>query len=402
MILKRGLFNRRVFSQSLLALTVNVGGLLSGRLTVIFQPLFTAHTWILAIFPLVLTVRGGTSGILSGKLGTTLHTGEIKPQLRKNTQSFYSLLSSIYVLTFVNTVGMGFTCFGINLFLQQTALNNLIYYLITPILTCVLGVLFTIPITLFVAIKAFKSGLNPDILVYPTMSTINDIVVSVIYLIVVSLMIEGERHILVMKFFIILIAASSIILSIKYRHEEMFKQTLKEGTPIVLLCSIFGTLNGITLASFRGTIERQPSILILYPALMNILGSIGSIIGSLETTKLALGYFSSFYGVLKNAVSDILTVETTALMIHGFLIGTVYALGSFTNIPVDPIFIIKVALLSNIFSFLVVSLFSIIVATQTFKRGLDPDNFVIPLTSSISDTVLTLTLRTILVTLAVN
>jgi cation transporter-like permease len=115
MFFKQGFLNRRVFAQSILALIFNVCGLFSGRLLLIFSPLFTSSPWILTIFPLVLTVRGDIGGILSGKLGTMLHTGEVKPQFTKNTSSFYSLLSSIFVLTFADTVGMGIIAFFTNL-----------------------------------------------------------------------------------------------------------------------------------------------------------------------------------------------------------------------------------------------------------------------------------------------
>jgi cation transporter-like permease len=47
-------------------------------------------------------------------------------------------------------------------------------------------------------------------------------------------------------------------------------------------------------------------------------------------------------------------------------------------------------------SFVVISLFSLLVATQTFQRGLDPDNFVIPLTTSLADTIATLSLMAVL------
>jgi cation transporter-like permease len=87
MVVLKNVLNRGIFSQSLLALAFNVGGVLSGRLAVIFTPIFMTYPWILAIFPLVLTVKGDVSGVLSGKVGTMLHTGEIRPQLKGNTRA---------------------------------------------------------------------------------------------------------------------------------------------------------------------------------------------------------------------------------------------------------------------------------------------------------------------------
>jgi mgtE-like transporter len=396
------LFNKRVLHQSLLALALNVGGILSGRLAVIFTPVLHASPWILTIYPLVLTVRGNVSGILSGKVGTMLHTGEIRPQLRGNTHSFYSLLSSLFVLTFVDTLIISLVAFSFNLVLQQTSVENLIYFLVLPILTCMFSMLIAIPLTLFVAIKAFTSGLDPDILVYPIMSTTNDIIITITYLSLVSLILISGVHAVFMNLFVAMIALSAILLFLKHFRDGAFKKTLTEGLLIVFLSSIFGTINGLLLASFRRDIEKHPSLLILYPALMNTLGNIGSIIGSIETTKMALGHVTSFGTVLKDTIRDLFSVEAAALLIHLLFGLATMVVGRLTLIAVDPFFVIKVALLSNAFSFLVISVFALIIATQTFKRGLDPDTFVIPLTTSVSDTVSTLSLMAILTLLSVH
>lgn len=402
MIFKKGLLNKKVFTQALLALTFNIGGLLSGRLTIIYAPIFKASPWILAIYPLVLTVRGGTSGVLCGKLGTLLHTGEITPYFRGNTKSFYSLINSIFVLTFIDTLSMGLISFCLNFLFQQTALETWIYFVILPVLSCVLGVVVTIPITLFVGSKAFQFGLDPDIITYPTISTINDIIVSTIYIAIVSSILHFYEYLFLLEFLIIIIAVFSIYLFIRHSKERIFNKTLKEGIPILFLSGLFGSINGIILSSFRKKIENAPSILLLYPALMNILGNIGSIIGSMETTKLALGYVTSFIYVLKDTFVDLFSVEVAAFIIHIFLSAAVIVVGSLTNLAVTPFLIFKVALLSNILSFFFISLFSLIIATQTFKHGLDPDNFVIPLTTSISDTISTFTLMTVLIIVGVN
>ncbi|MEM4522564.1 MAG: magnesium transporter [Nitrososphaeria archaeon] len=55
-------------------------------------------------------------------------------------------------------------------------------------------------------------------------------------------------------------------------------------------------------------------------------------------------------------------------------------------------YMITITLFSNIISFLFISVFSLTIATQTFKYGLDPDNFVIPLVASVSDVGATLSL----------
>jgi mgtE-like transporter len=396
MSVKHLFLDKRVFSQSLLALMFNVGGIVSGRLAVVFASAFTSSPWILALFPLVLTVRGGTSGILSGKIGTMLHTGELKPQLRGNARALWVLITSTFVVTFSATLGMGFTAFIVHLIFHQVTFQTLPFFIVFPVLTCTLSVLITIPLTLFVAIKTYQSGIDPDILVYPIMSTTNDLIVSVIYLLLVSLILTSGSFILMYGAIIILLALLSAFFVIKTYHNLLFSKTLKEGILIVLLSSVFGIANGLILTSFRRELENIPSILILYPALIASLGDIGSILGSMETTKLALGYVSTFTHVFRNAFVDLVSIESAAFIAHTVFAFVTFSIGWVSQVPTDLLLVVQIAVLSNLFSFLFISFFALIIATQTFRYGLDPDNFVIPLTSSLSDTISTLMLIAVL------
>jgi mgtE-like transporter len=396
MSLKRLFIDKRVFSQSLLALMFNIGGLVSGRLAVIFAPVFSASPWILALFPLVLTVRGGTSGILSGKIGTMLHTGELKPQFRGNTGVLWILIKSTFVVTFSATLGMGFLAFMIQAIFHHVSFQTLPIFVVLPVLTSTISVLIAIPLTLFVAIKTYQSGIDPDILVYPVMSTTNDLIVSIIFLLLVNLILTSSSFVLVYGAFIIILALISIFIVVNTYRDTLFSKTIREGVLIILLSSVFGIANGVILTSFRTEIEQIPSVLILYPALIAALGDMGAILGSMETTKLALGYVSSFNRVLRDVLVDLISIESAAFIVHMIFAFVTQGIGWISQIPSDLLQLIQIAGLSNLFSFFFISFVSLFIATQTFRYGLDPDNFVIPLTSSLSDTISTLVLLTVL------
>jgi cation transporter-like permease len=54
--------------------------------------------------------------------------------------------------------------------------------------------------------------------------------------------------------------------------------------------------------------------------------------------------------------------------------------------------LVEIALGTNLLTFLPIGLFALVLAYQAFKRGLNPDNVVIPVITSISDTMATLAL----------
>jgi mgtE-like transporter len=119
--------------------------------------------------------------------------------------------------------------------------------------------------------------------------------------------------------------------------------------------------------------------------LIDTLGDIGSIIGSMETTKLALGYTTSFVETFKETLADQVSIEAAAALMH-ILFGIItFGLARASGLTPDLFLLVEIALISNFVSFLFISVLSLLIATQTFKYGLDPDNFVIPLVTSFSD-----------------
>lgn len=366
-------------------------GLFAGGLVSLLSPWFRSRLWLLALYPPILTVRGDISGIFSGNLSTMLHLGLILPRFKRNTDTYYSLISSIYVLTFLDTLGMGLISFTLNLLLSIASPTHLSLYLLISTMTCILAVLVSMPITMFIAITGYKRGLDPDIIIYPYLSSINDVLVSASYVATSTLALISD-----LGFSILLTAfLSSLIISAliawKKRGDPLFREIIGEGTVTVLLSTLLASLNGIILLRLTGGILRHPGILILYPALIDTLGDIGSIIGSLTTTSLTLGYVRGLRGILNEGLRRTLRVEVVAAPMH-----LLYALVAFLLLGMPSVevllFLMAISLLSNLLSFLAISLFTLLLAHITYKRGLNPDNVVIPAITSTSDVVATFTL----------
>lgn len=383
-------FKTNIFRQSIIALFFDLGGLLSGSVAAYYYPIFGNVVWILLLFTPILTVRGNIGGIFSGKLGTMLHLGLARPSLLRNTREFYSLIKAIFSLTFFDTLAIGAISFVLNSTFGFISLQHLPYFILVPPFACLLAILISIPIVSIVGIEVFKRGLDPDIFIYPVMSTLDDILITFCYFSIAGFIIYFDN--LPLMFLILtLIAFYFSITVLRNRRENVFRRTLVEGAPTVVLASLFGVFGGMGLGSLKKKIEEMPSILVIYPALIDALGDIGSILGSMETTKLALGYTVSLSKTFRETFADLVSVECAAAIIHATFATIGFALSGLQNVSFL-FYLISITLFSNIISFLFISIFSLTVATQTFKHGLDPDNFVIPLVASVSDVVATLSL----------
>ena len=385
-------FFETVPGQTILALSFNLLSLFAGVLMAVFTPQFSASLWILALFPPVLTVRGGIGGIFSGNLATMLHLGLVKPRLRDNTPNYYGLVKSVITITVFDALILGSVSFLFNLASGTATPGMWPIFLCVPTVACTLAVSFSVPITSLIAIETYRRGLDPDIIVYPILASINDIIVTVFYVAVVSLVLLGGPAFLGLGAFFILILGVVGIVASRSRGDTFFRQTIREGTTVVVLSSLFGSVNGVMLSRMSGTLERIPGLMAMYPALTNALGNIGSIIGSQTTTSMALGYARSFTEELRDAGRNIVQVEVPAAFMHVVFAFTAWLITGPGSPGVSLVTLLAVALSSNFLSFGVISVFALYSAHLAFERGLNPDNVVIPAITTVSDTTATLAL----------
>jgi len=372
--------------QSLIALIFSVGSVFAGGIVSLLSGRFIEFPWILALFPPVLTIRGDIGGILSGKLGTMLNTGRVKASFLGNTKEFYLLLKSIFVLAFLDTLGMSLFSFSLNFGLGYARVDHLLIYLTLPVFVCLISIAAAMPITVLVAILSFRRGFNPDIVVYPAISMVNDVIVASIFFIAVRSVEKGFFY------FIALFSLISLVIVLNFCsthvNDLFFRKTILEGVSSVFFSSILGSFSGSVLTRFRVKIESFPGLIAIYPAMMSTLGGVGSIIGSITTTKLAIGLGGS-KGRIRLFIRDAAAVEISALIIF-FTLGILGSLFSGLSIGGYVLTLVKLSLFTNIVGFLGISLLSFIIAEGTFKRGWDPDNFVIPMVTSSADLMTTL------------
>lgn len=388
-------------AQTLIALSFNILSLFAGGLISIFSPQFRTASWILALFPPILTIRGGIGGIFSGNLATMLHIGLIQPRLRENTPVYYQLISSVFVITLLDTLAMGAFSFTLNLLTGGASLGLLYVFAVVPPVACAIAMAISIPLTSLIAIITFRRGLDPDIMVYPILASVNDIVVTTAFAATIFLVLSGGVYLYLLWAIFLFIVLMTGFLVWRNRNVSFFYQTIREGTTVVIMSSVFGSLNGVFLSGMTSGLMSVPGLVVLYPSLTNALGNIGSIVGSTTTTMMALGYKRSLREEIKASLSTIAQVEAVAFLMH-VVFGVVSYLLVLSATPEATLLsLIAAAIIGNLVSFLLVSLFALFVASQAFERGLNPDNVVIPVITTASDTVATLTLPVTLILLRV-
>ena len=369
--------------QSLFSLSFDMIGLLTGTLLVLYLSIGEAP-WVIALFPGILSVRGAVGGLFSGHLGTGLHLGTIKPVFTKNTKEFGALLRVIITLALVSGISVGTGAWVFGVFLWNATLMDFLPLMAVIIATMALSVVFVSPLTMLFSVFSFRRGLDPDVVVYPITSPVSDIINTGCYGLSLSLFFLVGSIGRYLIFFIDIIFVSWVIyVIVRNIGETKFVRTIQEFIPTLLFVSFIVNVTGSLLDRINGT-----RMVAVYPAIIATIGGVGSIIGSTATTKLALGLIKPSFSSLKEHFNEIGGAWLASIVM--FL---VYALLSVLISGVNTLEELLVftgqLLTTNVVAVAVMLFVAYAVAISTFRRGLNPDNFVIPVESSLADTVTT-------------
>jgi len=168
-------------------------------------------------------------------------------------------------------------------------------------------------------------------------------------------------------------------------EKETFKRIMKESAPALIVAALIDIMAG-TAMQLRG-VEAWvaiPAFLMLVPSLSDLGNDVACIISSRITTLLALGVIEPKLErseALETNIIAIVTIGVLSSLYMGminFAIADKTGLGSV--LPFLAVCFIAVTALT-----LLVCVVAIVVAFVSWRRGLDPDNVTIPISTSISD-----------------
>lgn len=376
--------------QSLLSLSFDIVGLLTGALLVLYLGILSINDapWALFLFPGILSVRGAVGGLFSGHLGTRLHLGTIKAGFTQNTGDFQNLLRVVITLTLVSGVAVGAGTWIFGLFLWNATLIDFFQLLIVITATMALSVVFVSPLTMVFSFLSFRRGLDPDIIVYPVTSPVSDIINTLCYVLslILFFMFGSIGRYLILLLDIIFIVFVVYIL-IKNLNETKFVEIIKEFLLTLVFVTIIVNITGSLLNRVGGMADGQ-KIYSVYPAIIATIGGVGAIIGSTATTKLALGLIKPSFSSLKQHLNEIAGAWLASIVMFT-IYGVVSSVMSGAETLGEMMMFTGQLLTANILAVSLMVFVAYAVAIFTFRRGWNPDNFVIPIESSLADTITT-------------
>jgi mgtE-like transporter len=393
----RGVVNE--VGQSTLSLAFNLGGMLAGTLLVLYLDVFSTAPWALILFPGVLSVRGAIGGLFCGRLSTALHLGTVSARFTNNTRRFNLLVQAIIALTAGSSLLMGVTTALFSALTYGATGVDALAILSVAITTMGLSLIAISPITAVVSILSFKRGLNPDVVVYPVISTVADVIVTLCYISVLTGFTTSPLGWVVSGMVNVVFLSIAVYLLLKNHREPEFMKTVKEFLLTLVVVAGIVNLTGVILGKISHIIQNNTKVYVVYPALIDTVGDVGAIVGSTATTKLALGTVARSFSSLKQHLVEVSGAWTASLILFSLYAVVASSPEGLLDPPAFWRFFAQL-IITNVLAVTLIVVISFAVAIYSLKRGGDPDNFVIPIESSLADSITTTALFIALIALA--
>ncbi|HIH42686.1 TPA: hypothetical protein HA246_03510 [Candidatus Woesearchaeota archaeon] len=176
------------------------------------------------------------------------------------------------------------------------------------------------------------------------------------------------------------------------RHRIGYK-IVRESLKILLITSIINTMGGASIEAIQERLFALLPFLILLTPLNDFVGNLGTILASKFTTYLYLGKITDQHWYHNPSMRELML----KLMIIAIFCGLYLSIGAFVIAAIKgfehgllfSIFFLLRLVMGTLFTALLLLLILIFV-TATFgwyvyKKNQDPDNFLVPLTTSIAD-----------------
>ena len=382
-----------IIKQSLIALLICaigdlIAGIILGKMTLFLE----TFPGLLVIIPGAIGMRGNIFGSFASRLSTNLHIGIVSPKFEFSEELNYNIFSS-FVLTLILSLFLGIVSKLFCILLNSPSMSMIDFILIS-VIAGLISNLIMLPITMFISFKSFEHGWDPDNITSPIIAAFGDlftlpaIIISTFILQLLNYSADFKNI-----FLVIILISVFIGFTYCYRLSEETRKILQQSTPVLLLCSFLGSSAGGILNSSLETLLTNPSLLTLLPLFSGESGSLISILGARLSSGLHSGLVEPFKKPEGNAVHNFIISIILAILVFP-LIGLLAEASSYLLDTVGVGFD-KIMIISTLSGLILVTLMVFIVyyiSITSYNNNLDPDNIVIPISTSVTDSISSLIL----------
>lgn len=382
-----------VITESLISLLICAFGcLFTGIILGNMEFYLETFPGLMVIIPGAIGMRGNIFGSFGSRLSTHLHIGTLSPEFKRSDILTENITSSI-ILTMVLSVLLGIIAKAVCIIFNFPSISLFDFVLISFIAGLISSIVM-LPITMFISLKSFENGWDPDNITTPLIAAFGDFftlpaIVAAIHIVQFVTIVPIVEKIL----FALVIISTVVALAAGYTSDKEIRNIVRQSTPVLFVCSILGTLAGGILNGSITTLLKSQTLLTLVPLFSGESGGLVSVLSARLSSGLHSGLIEAELKpgkVTLENFSIVLFLSLIMFPVIGFLAeASTTVLG---NAGVNYLNAILISLIAGMIVVGVMLLIVFYISTISYRKGLDPDNIVIPLSTSLTDSISTLVL----------
>ncbi len=164
------------------------------------------------------------------------------------------------------------------------------------------------------------------------------------------------------------------------------KEVIEESLPVLTVCAAISIMSGMFLGNNQELLKALPGLLIIVPSFNAVNGNISSVMASRISSGLHMGLIKPRLhesGMLRTNVLAMTFVAAVSFLLLGLVAAGInsYAGIEMANFIVFP----SITFTAGILTVVMLMAGSIFTSYLIYRHGIDPDNVVVPILTTIGD-----------------
>jgi mgtE-like transporter len=374
--------------QALAALLVSSGGDLVAGLTLAgLSDRLDLLPGLLILVPAAIGMRGNIFGALGSRLGTSIHTGTFRLSRRRDTVVGQNIWASL-ALTLSVSLALAVLAKSVAAAFTGAESISVVDYVVISMVGGVLSSLVVLGLTLGVAALSVRRNWDLDNVAAPLVTAAGDMV-TLPSLFLASFLVDIKYVTVVLA--IVWAAVGLVSLAMALRSKlPILRRIVRESLPVLVVAGAIDILAGLALdGQFNnGPFAAFPALLVLVPPFLEDTGALGSVLSSRLATKLHLGVIEPRSRPQRAALVDFSIILLLAVPVFVLVaVSSEIAATVFNQTSPGVLNMVGVSLVGGFLATIAGIAVAYYGTVATYRFGLDPDNYGVPLLTASMDLV---------------
>ena len=374
---------RRTIRQGFVALVVaSLGNLVAGLTLGAITGTLERLPGLMVLVPAAIGMRGNIFGALASRLGTSIHAGLFETHRRRQGVLAQNALAAV-VLSFAISALLGVVAkmFSVAFGVRSISVVDLIVIsLLGGLLSSIVVGVFTVA----VSIRAFRRGWDLDSVAAPLVTAVGDMVT--LPALVVATLVVGIPYVTAFVAAVAVTVAVAFAIWGAVTDLSTTRRIVRQGLVLLTVAGAIDVFAGLVVETRLQQFVAFPALLVLIPPFLADAGALGGILSSRLASKLHLGALTPRGRPESAALLDMSIVFLFAVWLFAMvgiaadIVARLFGLASPGALE-----LVGISLLGGLIATAFAVLVAYYAATSSFRMGLDPDDFGIPIITSSMD-----------------